>query len=265
MKTKPQPLRPRSLLDPDFFSKGGPGSGNFGHAGRPGERGGSAPRGGSAEPTPEERSAHAIADNPHRKELLERAQKLKETAIRKDPEITGNISKAVAAAGGEMKGLEHRVKENANRTAEKMAERIDQGMTPAQAQDAIYDSLRYTGVYDASSYTANVQQTIDSMKAAGYTVYDHKDKNYWSDPPGLYQGMNYVFEDRDGFKFEMQFHTKESAKIKDQIHKSYQELRSTKDPLRTKEIKNFMSRLWASVPFPRNVQGVGTVVQLSES
>lgn len=37
--------RPASPFDPDYFEKGGPGSGNRGHKGRPGMRGGSAPRG----------------------------------------------------------------------------------------------------------------------------------------------------------------------------------------------------------------------------
>jgi hypothetical protein len=43
-----------SLLDPTVLIKGGPGSGNHGHAGRPGEVGGSAPKGASV--------AHAAAD-----------------------------------------------------------------------------------------------------------------------------------------------------------------------------------------------------------
>lgn len=44
--------KPSNPFESDYFEKGGPGSGNRGHAGRPGQRGGSAPKGeGGITPT----------------------------------------------------------------------------------------------------------------------------------------------------------------------------------------------------------------------
>lgn len=57
--------RPASPLDPDYFEKGGAGSGNFGHAGRPGERGGSSTDGGG-------NIDGSIKDNRPSKEYIQR-------------------------------------------------------------------------------------------------------------------------------------------------------------------------------------------------
>lgn len=43
--------RPQSPFDPDYFEKGGAGSGNFNHEGRPGEVGGSGSGDGQAKIT----------------------------------------------------------------------------------------------------------------------------------------------------------------------------------------------------------------------
>lgn len=166
-----------------------------------------------------------------------------------------------------MEGLEYRVKQNEARIAEKIDERMRQsGLSLEEAKAAISDSLRYTAVFSNDDYTNGIVRLVADMKAKGITPVGGKDKNYWPPPPGIYHGANYVFKDPSGFKFELQFHTKESLATKSAIHGLYEEFRNPATSKgRRVELWKQMNAKWAAVPVPPGVKSVGTSQQQEQA
>lgn len=240
--------RPKSLLDSDFL-KGGAGSGNFGHAGRPGERGGSAPGEGASGSSDGSRVDSAP--------VRSAAQALLARAKERDPLVTPILENAAKAHGGKMEGLEFRVKTNEKRTREKIIEHMEQAnLTADEAAGTINDALRYTAVFEPETYTERVQAMVNDLKKNGLTPL--QEKNYWPPPPGPYHGANFVFRDQSGGRFELQFHTPESFKTKQTIHAAYEEFRSAGTPKeRRQELWNQMNSQWTRIRIPKNVKSFG--------
>ena len=283
---------------------GGQGSGNHHHAGRHGQRGGSAPKGTAVEQTygqAPRRSAKAEQTNRNIKRSVEdyrgRAQKetasypagskergyaekalkslsstaqrptpeeakalqekrlgnisdqLKpyarqkfENAVKAEPQITSDLMDICDKTGAEMFGLPYRLKSAATdetgscRIADKIAEDMEEAaakgkpMTYEQAVDKLSDLVRYTQACTADSMAEQFEATRAELEAKGYKCV--KVKNTWDtyseDKP--YRGLNTVFENPDGVRFELQFHTPESLFRKEFQNGLYEEQRDPRTP-----------------------------------
>lgn len=89
------------------------------------------------------------------------------------------------------------------------------------AASTIKDSLRYTMVADSSNYADTVTESLKMLGNNGYSV---KMKNFWT-ISNDYKGINLQLTDPSGLKFELQFHTPESLKVKGIIHDLYESWR----------------------------------------
>ena len=261
------------LNDPSAFdrfleSDGGKGSGNFGHKGRPGQRGGSgaggggskAPKGLSFEQqkarwgamSPKQYSEMKLAEfpdgvNPEVRAVFEKAAK-------SEPAITDAMQRHAQACGAEMDGLEFRMKDGDSfmRKVRKDAqEHGHQGQLKAAGK--LYDAVRYTQVSDEKNLVANAKKTLTNLKAEGYNVVGVK--NTWKDPNTAYNGINVKLRSPDGQQFELQFHTRDSLRVKEQIHTLYEEQRklSTRDP-RYKELNDQMMAISSGQRRPDSIE-----------
>lgn len=214
---------------------------------------GGASAGGKSPSEPQAQSIHELTEK-----FKDYARGLQDKARLKDQVVTPTLEDVAGQVGGKMIGLEHRIKEKTGRIAEKMAENaIESGLTPEQAKETVYDSLRYTMELDPDSYAAGAERTLAALKEKGFSVYDHKDKNYWSDG-SAYKGLNYVMTDKDGFKFELQFHTKQSMDVKMRNHSLYEAFRRPgTDGSTRKSLYNQMLSNWSAVQTPRGVERIG--------
>ena len=79
------------------------------------------------------------------------------------------------------------------------------------AVNSICDVLRFTIIIDDKVYIAKVDEYLRKIEDFGYSV--NRFKNVWGNE--FYQGINVQFIDRDGFKFEVQFHTPNGYAIKE--------------------------------------------------
>ncbi len=192
-------------------------------------------------------------------QVKEATQSLMANARTRDKEITPLLQGIVEGNGGEMLGLEHRIKTNAGRIAEKINEKMAiENMSLEQAQGSVYDSLRYTAQFNPDNYTEGVENLLGKLQEQGITPFKGKDKNYWPPPPGIYHGMNYVMQDKNGFKFELQFHTKESFAAKQDNHGLYEKFRSPgTSPSERYDLWNKMNQRWANVKVPLGVKRIG--------
>lgn len=182
-------------------------------------------------------------------EATAEAEKLQSKAIAAEPAITVKMQAVSADAGGELIGLEYKIKQTKS-----MAEKIDtkakeefNGDVKLAAAD-IGDSVRYTMALSESRYAAGTKETIDNLAAEGYTL---KVKNYWQEG-NIYKGVNVTAVTPDGQKFELQFHTKSSFKLKETTnHKLYEEHRKPRTSKKRKSVlEREMASNWDSVRNP---------------
>ena len=143
-----------------------------------------------------------------------------DNCVETEPEITEDVVESVTESGGEMAGLEFRLKTPSS-LYEKLYERPDDD--DAEIED-MKDIIRYTEIDDESELAENTQETLDDLKSEGYVVL--KVKNTWTDEKSSYKGINTQLQSEDGQMFELQFHTQESFDLKNgEMHTLYEKAR----------------------------------------
>ncbi|NIM22470.1 MAG: hypothetical protein GTN64_08680 [Candidatus Latescibacteria bacterium] len=252
--------------------RGGPGSGHKGHKGRPGEVGGSLPNGAAAvaegeEPEEAAEAEEAIVEEAPKIEKVvitvgdedvpfdnqEQYEKIKQIAAERleadkkiEPEITDLVTSLANKLGGDMSGIEHRVKSQESLIRKTRMDMIEKDLSEEDALAAISDTVRYTMLFDGDKYVDNVLEVQKVLEDAGYQKYDQKWKNYWR-PGDDYDGYNTVYvHGETGQRFELQFHTFDSIKIKKRSHEIYKELRTVPEGEveRRKRLYGMMQELW---------------------
>ncbi len=125
-------------------------------------------------------------------------------------QTTKDLSALASESKGEMLGLQYRLKGE-----DSLTDKIVRGTESSR----INDSLRYTISYPPETLAAEANKVMNQLEKRGYK----KDvvKNTFKEEK-VYMGINTTFE-KDGFKFELQFHTPLSFHVKDAInHKPYE-------------------------------------------
>lgn len=231
--------------------RGGDGSGNFGHSGRPGERGGSAPQHGEA-PDLHER---VVA----RGEVGHLADQLLAVARKDEPAVTKLLTNLAATYGGEMVGLDYRLKGRDSLMRKIANDAADMDISLEKSADMVTDALRYTMVFDRDNFVEAVQTVQTALAGQGFEMYDHKFRNYLN--ASDYRGYNCVFTDGSG-NFELQFHTPDTIRVKHVSHQFYEQIRVLKDGPEKDDLIRSMRALWAEVTPPPNWHTLpGKVIQ----
>lgn len=199
-----------------------------------------------------DQKAHGSGGKSTNPSAMSEAKKLQAKAIAAEPAITQKMQSLSQNAGGELIGLEYKIK-----GTESMARKIDDkakeefgGDTKAAAAD-IGDSVRYTMALSETNYATGTKETIEGLTAEGYTL---KVKNYWQEG-NIYKGVNVSAVSPDGQKFELQFHTKSSFNLKEtKNHRLYEEHRLPNTSKQRKSaLEREMASNWDSVQNPTDL------------
>ncbi len=185
-------------------------------------------------------------------ELLERAREA-------EPGITDDLTGIAAELGGRMHGLEYRLKKK-----EKISGKIERvrGKRPLlddhQAADRLADNLRYTYLSDKERHAEDVRRFLEDLRDRGYEFGEEDMENHWY-PGGAYKGINMNLV-KNGYKFELQFHTPESQEAKDWTHEMYDEVeRPDTSASRRAELEKAMVEVSDNVPFPVGIEEIGVL------
>jgi len=191
-------------------------------------------------------------------EEISAAATQREKLVDIEKEITSTLIDASDKHGGIMIGLAYRFKSVKAMAGKINRERGDR--TAQQAAEEMSDVIRYTTTFTPENYVAGARATIDDLQAAGYQL---TVKNYWKsgDP---YQGINIAAVHPNGTRFELQFHTPQSAVEKDKIHKDYEEYRTELDPDKRRKIYDRMVRLAEAIDIPVDDEALLTIGELRE-
>lgn len=172
-----------------------------------------------------------------------------------EPYITGALHTIAAESGGKLVGLTFKLKGRASLERKISGDAADNGGDLQRARDGIRDSLRYTVESQPGDYIQTYRAFQRGMFARGFL--QTKEKNYWREGDGSYRGLNTNWKTKDGFEFEVQFHTKQSRAVKETAHKLYEVARHPSTPSREAEraIRQ-MQQLWASIEMPSGWGGI---------
>jgi hypothetical protein len=168
-----------------------------------------------------------LAVSPERTELHRQskaqAQQLITVAAKAESAATASLTSLADKTGGEMVGLDYRLKSEESLTRKIFDIADATGEDPVEVANDMKDVLRYTTVFAPDKYVEGVKATVAQLLATGHTK--KKFKNTWGNKTG-YLGINAVFVTPDGAMFELQFHTPQSFHAKDEgTHELYEEQR----------------------------------------
>lgn len=184
------------------------------------------------------------------------AQKIFERASQKSKTITRSVEDASNSAGGELHGLEHRLK-TVDSIERKINKKVDEkDMSVSDAAASIKDALRYTVIAPTDNFVEMYKGFKDSMAQQGYV--ETSCDNYFdkfNKGEVKHKAIQSNFADTDGYEFEVQFHTPESQDAKDKKLPLYEERRSSGvSERRKRELEKQMEDLALNVPDPEGIE-----------
>jgi hypothetical protein len=169
------------------------------------------------------------------------AASLRAAAEEVEPAVTAVVQSAVEAAGGELIGLDHRLK-----TAVSIAEKI----TRRRGASDIEDLIRYTVVTADDRYLAVNNGLFEALTAMDVVMLERVAG--WR-AGGAYKGMNHVLE-LHGHSFEVQMHTASSYAAVKAARSLYEERRRPgTSNRRQRELRRQEAALFEVVPWPPGV------------
>ena len=204
------------------------------------------------------------ADNPNKdfikekttKENLLNAQKQAEKLIsiakEKDIVITKDLQNIIDKTNGRLAGLDYRIKSTDSLVRKLIDKSEAKGISVDEYASKITDILRYTNVSTTKNFTGDYYSIIDNLIKKSYNIVEVT--NTLGDINASYRGINCLVSDKDGYIFELQFHTEESLNIKEVNHKLYEELRlKTTNKARQLELYKEMQKKSIEIPMPPDI------------
>lgn len=181
--------------------------------------------------------------------LEEVAHALIERVTQDEPKVTRDMKYVVQHEGGELRGLEYRVKSEDSLLRKLKLKGETKGLSPIQLVNDIKDVLRYTMVYPPVGWGLSVQDSLWGLEERGYRV--KEEENFWEKGDD-YSGLHYTLEAPTGINIELQFHSDDSHRLKEEkLHQMYEEFRDHRTPAKRKqELFDAMAKEWDNVPIP---------------
>lgn len=187
-----------------------------------------------------------------------------EVAKNMEPEITADLSQIVEESGGELTGLEFRLKTKGSLERKVLSDMKLTGLSEKEVMERIYDNVRYTSLFNADSLVEGYRSIVEKLQKKGYNIL--RVKNTMGNESASYWGINTVVENPKGYKFELQFHTPQSFKVKQELnHSLYEEFRKEGTSLERKiELEGLMKEHNMSIKLPQDVSLIESYDKLSK-
>jgi ppGpp synthetase/RelA/SpoT-type nucleotidyltranferase len=141
-----------------------------------------------------------------------------------EPKLAEFMRQFAEKNGGELEGLAHRLKSEASILSKINRNQTEYNLPPAEAAMTIADTVRYTVTFDKGTLVDKADDMQAQLAREGWQRYDHKWKNFFVSQ-GPYRGYNTIYQNAQGQRFELQFHTKESLRRKELSHSLYERYR----------------------------------------
>jgi hypothetical protein len=222
-------------------------------------RGGAQPAPVGAQPaqaaaaTAQTRPASLDAPSSRDAEIVQMTDGVMARARAHEPVVSAELRAIAAQVGGRLAGFEYRLKSRQS-CLRKMRKKLHDHPDWQPRDAELDDALRYTIEVDdqpPGRHAEAIRVAFSRFEAAGHRVIQVK--NYW--PRGdNYSGVNAVMLAPDGLRWELQFHTRESFRIKMRDHHLYEELREVAtSAARKRQLYFELAEPWNAVPIPQHM------------
>jgi hypothetical protein len=145
---------------------------------------------------------------------------------------------------------------SADRFKEKLAKMIavEPDKSAEELSNEIYDAIRYTFLLDRDYYLEAMQETISYLEEEEFELGVRK--NTWESDE--YKGVNTRWFDSEGnVRFEVQFHTEESFRIKQLTHDAYDRIHDLRASVEEREeLRDYQRRMSAEIILPPGCEDI---------
>lgn len=176
-------------------------------------------------------------------------------ASKKEPIITKDITDAIKVAGARSYGLEHRLKTKDSIKRKIETDSIEKRISLSDAADGINDAVRYTSITSDNNYVNAYKAIKQYLREKGYR--EVRCRNYFSEYAAgraKHKSIQSVYRTKDGYNFEVQFHTASTQRAKNKKIPLYEERRKPGISLdRANYLESQMVALAEDVTTPKDV------------
>ena len=183
------------------------------------------------------------------------ADRIYKDANKRIKKISNDVTTACKHTSANMYGLENRLK-----TKDSISRKIDKkskegNISITKASNDIKDAIRFTTISSDNDFVKNYQSMKYELENKGYT--ETRCKNYWDlykQGKVKHKSVQSNFSTKDGYEFEIQFHTKSSQDAKNKKLPIYEERRKVDiNPKRAIELEKQMDELALKVKEPKDI------------
>ena len=156
------------------------------------------------------------------REASKEAERIYGIAEKVEPQISKDLIDSVSKYDGKMYGLDFRLKQPtslAGKIGADFKESKGSGATMGMYADNIKDAVRYTAILNENSFVKEYNGIKADLENKGYKEF--RCKNFYkmyNEDKSCQKAIQCVYENKDGYKFELQFHTNNSQGAKDVNH-----------------------------------------------
>ena len=250
------------------LENGGAGSGNFGHAGRIGKVGGSAPQGAKKDLTSSAESGNIKLERRSYKNYKGEDVEFETTPANwaaldkakfKEPVITEDVTSAIKKTGAESFGLEYKLKLPKKAVEKIEREREEKPYLKDKADtyilNHVWDNVRYSQASEPEKLKSDMYSTLAELEKKGHKVYEIK--NYFDNDKNPYNGINVKMISPNNQRYELQFNTLKNFNIKEkELHPIYELKRVEKDENKKKEYDSKSFEISKTMDFPEGIRTI---------
>ena len=186
------------------------------------------------------------------------AEQLLAKAKESEPTITKDLKAAAESNNAQLVGLGNKFKSKDSLVRKLVDESIRRNIPIEKIARRNNDTLRYTFLLDEEDYGKSFLNTLIELRKSGYDIPNKRIWNAWNlkdlETDIGYRGINITVISSQKQKFELQFHTKDSFRLKTKTHNLYEELRNPKTSEAGKiEITKKMLELAEKIKRPKGI------------
>ena len=150
-----------------------------------------------------------------------------------DKQVTNDLINFTSKTSGNLEGLDYRIKSVESTTRKIKDKSNEKKISTEEYSNQVTDTLRYTFCSNKNNLVKEFFDIKNNLENKGYNII--KINNTFSIPNTTYKGINTLVKNSDGYIFELQFHTYQSLKIKEENHKLYEKSRLPSTPSEEKK------------------------------
>lgn len=179
-------------------------------------------------------------------------------AYKLEPEITKDVVNSVKLYNCKMYGLENRLKQPTSMAGKIGSDSKEKNISFEDASKGIKDAIRYTVISNDEKFVTNYNLIKNSLIKKGYI--ETRCKNYfdmYNKGESMHKSVQCVYQNKDGYNFELQFQTLQSQAAKELKIPIYEERRKVGiSAQRALKLESDMRDLAEKVKDPKNISSI---------